>query len=146
VRPLRPWMLIAAYALGALTFGPEPALPNLPGIGWLLPIASPAPFKADKLTVVVLHDSAHVGEVPAWVDGADESAVRGWTEKQGGEFRLLDKNSKPDLLGDKWKAALAAPHGETPWIMAATPRRGISEHLPGKREDALAHLAPLGGS
>ncbi len=122
------------------------------GVGLLLLggggiVGGAAPFPAEKLSVVVLHDSSKVGSVPVWVDGADVSAVRGWVESVGGEFRLLDPDNKDnEHLADKWKAAAAVPHASLPWMAGATPRRGISEALPVKREDALSHLAPLGGS
>ena len=120
-------------------------------IAWLLlsggSVGSSAPFKTNIFRVVILHDSAKVGSVPAWVNGADESAVRGWVEKHGGEFRLLDpSNDDRTKLSDVWKEAIAVKHESLPWIAGATQRRGISEALPDKREDALNHLAPLGGS
>ncbi len=54
MRPLRPWMLLAAWVLGALTFAPLPDVGGftLPSWSWLPSIAS----KADKATYVYEKD------------------------------------------------------------------------------------------
>jgi hypothetical protein len=38
VRPIRPWMLIAFYVLGAVTFSPSLSVPNIPWPGWVWPV------------------------------------------------------------------------------------------------------------
>ncbi len=102
----------------------------------------------DKPAVVVLNDSTAVGSVPNWVNGTDVTAIRGYVESKGGEFRLLDPDKQAaDVasLGEKWKQAIAVKHASLPWIAGAYKGRGFSEALPVKREDAFSHLSKIGG-
>lgn len=111
-------IFLALVALALLSGG------NVGGCTWQIG-GSSAPFKTDgKTTVLVTHDAKAVGQLPAWVQGNESTTVEGWTKAHGGEFRLLDENSKPDLLAEKWKAALGIKRTASPWIVGAGGKSG----------------------
>lgn len=99
-----------------------------------------APFKADKLTVLVTHDAAAVGSLPSWVQGNAVATVEGWTKGHQGDFRLLANDAKPELLEAKWQAAFAVPRTQANWITAAGVSTGFSKPLPATAAETIKLL------
>ena len=135
MKPIRPWMLVAAYVLGAMTFGPAPTLPDigLPNIGWFIPIGSPPPFKTDKLSVLVIEESsAHGSYTPDQlniIQSTDAKSLKAVIEGKGGRFAVLDKDNANALTNAApWvkEAFPVVSQKPPPWIAGATQRRGFS--------------------
>lgn len=137
MRPLTPGIIAAWVFIGLLAFGPPLELPALP---WL-PIGAKPPFPADKLSVLVVEETADRTPTLESTYDAIEAAVKA----AGGNWRKLDKNQPEPTLDEPWvQAAWKVKGPSTPWIAAATPRAGVNQALPANAADAIKLLSPLG--
>ncbi len=151
MRPVKPWMLLAAWVLGALTFAP---LPDVGGITipWVLPIGNSPSFLADKLTVLILENEtvagrqALVGEQDDIMRSLADDGVRQQVLKIGGRFEVLSATNKVEFDNDAIKAAFSvADKTHLPSIVASDPKHGIkAQPLPMTMADAKKLLSPLG--
>jgi hypothetical protein len=112
--------------------------------------ASAPPFKADKLCVLVIEESANrdklsSGQLDA-IAAVGPGSVRGFIETNGGEYQVLDKDDGDKLTySPQWvKEAFALERRGEPWIHAANPRTGFSVPLL-SAGDALSKLESMGG-
>ena len=118
------------------------------GIGLLLlgggsPLSPSAPFKTDKLAVMVVEESTpgDNSNAPVWVNSTKAGGVRDYVEKtRSGKFRLIDQNNPSDLASQEWKDALAVKRDSVPWIVAAGTRTGFSKPLPATAAETLKLL------
>jgi len=134
----RRWMLLCIVGGLLLFFGG----------GGLGPLVQSAPFKTDKLAVLIVHDASETTSLPQWANSTTPDSVNGWTKAHGGDFRIIDQKSPTRLLDQKWQDAMAVPRKSVPWIVAANPTRGISQAIKdgaAGEAEAKAALAPLGG-
>lgn len=120
--------------------------------GCNLPIISePPPFKADKLCVLVVHETLDSNsytpgqrEAMQAVDGP--GSIRGYVSGKGGEYFLLDKDQQPTAAMQPWVAeALKVRGDKLPWIVAASPSTGFTKQLPATAEETIAALKKIGG-
>lgn len=103
----------------------------------------PSPFKAEKLTVAVIHDGGNTTNLPLWANNTDERSVDAFVKGKGGEFRIIEQKSDMTNAADKWKAAMKVERKSVPWIVAADASTGFSQ--PATTEvEALAALAKMG--
>lgn len=116
------------------------------------PITSKAPFKTDKLSVLILEEtenrsSLSIGQL-AVLDASDESSVRAWVVNNSGEFRLLDTSDTPtrdaQWVQEAFKVAKETKEFKTPWIIAANATRGVNQTLPVDTDATKSLLNPLG--
>lgn len=111
---------------------------------------SSPPFKADRLSVLVIEESADRGQLSSGqldaILAVGPGSVRGYIEGHGGEYRVLDKDSEDDLkFSPQWvKDAFTLPRQGEPWMHAATPKTGFSMPL-ANADEVLSKLTPLGG-
>jgi hypothetical protein len=112
--------------------------------------ASAPPFKADKLCVLVIEESANrdklsSGQLDA-IAAVGPGSVRGFIETNGGEYQVLDKDDGDKLTySPQWvKESFALERRGEPWIHAANPRTGFSVPLL-SAGDALSKLESMGG-
>lgn len=136
---LLPLFILAAVAL--LLLGDR--------LGGLVPgIGSPPPFKADKLSVLLVEESSHRGQYTATqldaLQSTDARSLKATVEARGGRFHVLDMDSGSALVNAApWVVeAFAVPRHGTPWIVAATPSSGFSAPLT-TEADALAKVGGL---
>lgn len=116
------------------------------------PVDSNAPFKTDKLSVLILEETEVRVSLPlsqlAVLDASDDSSVRAWVANHQGEFRLLDVSQDPtrdsQWVQDAYKAAKEAKEFKTPWVVAANERSGVNQALPLDTEATKTLLKPLG--
>lgn len=108
-------------------------------IGPVNPPVIAAPFKADKLCILIVRESANDAKLPAWVKATAAGSVRDTVNKVGGEMLLLDKDQSDFSNYDPWlKEAFAVPHPDLPWIVGAGPKSGFSQKLPATAAETLA--------
>lgn len=153
MRPVKPWHLIAAYVLGAMTFGTPPTLPiGWPDVGSWFVIGGAPPAKVSKLTVVAVEDDspaariALVGEQDDILRSLLPAGVRKSVEAAGGEFQVISKTNTATLDSANAAALFAvADKTHVPSIVAATPSRGVApQALPVTVDATKKLLAPLG--
>jgi hypothetical protein len=120
------------------------------GQGCSLPIVSdPPPFKADKLSVLVVEETTARNTYTA---GQREvmlstAGVREYVKAKDGEFFVLDKDTTLDKAAPWVQEAMkAAQPNQLPWIVAATPSAGFTKQLPKEASETLADVQKLGGS
>ena len=100
-----------------------------------------APFKADKLCVLVVEETAARTRALDAIYGAVEAA----TKKAGGDYRILDKDQSNLSLDSQWVQDAFKLKGPPPWIVAADKWRGVNQSLPtSSPADAVKILSPLG--
>ena len=113
---------------------------------------SPAPFKADKLSVLMIEDSSAAGRAKLTSNqenilrGQEDGSVRKFVADHGGELQVLDPANKVDADSPWVALAMAAVNGkQPPWIVAASPRGGFSLPIgPADTSQAFAaKLSPL---
>lgn len=105
-------------------------------------IGGSAPFETNKLSVLIVEETAQRGSLTADQraaltaigDGSMIAAVKA----RGGEYRIIDKD-QTDLSKDvPWVAkAFAVERKSVPWIVAAGPSHGVSEPLPATTDEIL---------
>lgn len=107
------------------------------------PVTPAAPFKTDKLAVLVVEESSD-GDTPVWVRGTSATSVKAAVEKAGGEYRVLDHHDAVDKLAPHWQEAMAAAKGKTlPWMVAADKAAGFSQPVT-TQAAAMQSLKSLG--
>lgn len=117
--------------------------------GCKLPIVGkPAPFKTDRLAVLIVEETADrgklsSGQLDAMLSTASGS-VRDYVAMHGGDFRLLDKDANPSQDAAWVQEAFKVQRPGVPWIVAANPSTGFSVPLT-PADEVLKELAPLGG-
>src|SRR6185503_1032010 len=122
---------------------------RIPGIAWVglilctvlifsdikgCSIGAAPPFKTDKLSVLVVEESAAHGTYTPdqlnVIQATDANSVKIKVESKGGRFHVIDKDVTPDklTLAPPWVApAFEAAKGKPPpWAVGATPSRGFS--------------------
>lgn len=100
------------------------------------------PFKADKLCVLIVEETAARGSYTkgqrAAIMGTAPGSLIATVKARNGEYRILDKDQSNLANDAPWvAAAFAVPHPELPWIVAAGPKSGVSQKLP---DDAVKLL------
>lgn len=97
-------------------------------------IGEKPPFKTDKLSVLIVEESAAHGTYTPdqlnIIQSTDPKSVKVAVESKGGRFHVIDKDIAPDklLLAPPWvPSAFEAAKGKAhPWAVGATPTRGFS--------------------
>ncbi len=118
-----------------------------PGAG-----VSAAPFKADKLSVLMTEDSSARGRAKLTSNqenilrGQDDASIRKFVMDHGGELRVIDPSN--NVAADLPWVALAMTAAKTttpPSIIAASPRGGFSLAIApdAKAEDLTKKLASI---
>jgi len=94
---------------------------------------SPPPFKTDKLSVLVVEESAdrvkYTSDQLNVIQSTDAKSVKSAVESKGGRFYVLDKDDGSALeKADDWvkEAFPVAKDKPTPWAVGATPKKGFS--------------------
>lgn len=115
-------------------------------------VSEPPPFKADKLCVLVVHESDDAnsytpGQREAMIAQSGSGSIRGYVDGKGGEFFLWDKDQQPTKDSPSWvvEALKAAQPNMLPWIVAATPSSGFTKQLPATAEETITALRKVGG-
>ncbi len=100
------------------------------------------PFKTDTLSVLVVEET---DQATTQTESAID-AVRDGVDTAKGRFRRLDKDQKDLSKDEQWVQDAWKVKGETvPWVVGATPRKGVNKALPtASREEAVGTLSPLG--
>lgn len=144
MRPIKPLHVVAFAALLWLAvYGGQIGGCTLPVIG------SPPPFKTTlPLAVLVVEESADRGKLSSGqldaILSTAPGSVRDYVTSHKGEFRLLDKDETPTLDAPWVQEAFAVKRDSVPWIVAASPRTGLSAPM-GAAPEVLKSLEPLGG-
>lgn len=133
-------LALAAYSLGGkgcdwkwpdIPVDPQPPVVVVPA----------APFKTDKLAVLIVEETKNRAALPVWVDSTLPESLRGVVKTRGGDFKLLDADQKDFANQPPWVAeAFKVPHPELPWIVAAGPQTGFSRKLPATADETLKLL------
>lgn len=103
-------------------------------------VVSTAPFKTDFLSVLIVEQTEEVGSLPKsqQVVLQNNTQLRKWTKDNGVDFRQIDADESGEFLDAKWKAALAVPRKEVPWIVIANSKSGYSGPLPQTTDETIA--------
>jgi len=108
------------------------------GIGLLLlgggsPLSPSAPFKTDKLSVLVVEESSERGKYTSdqlnIIQSTDPKSVKVAVESKGGRFFVLDKDNASALeKADDWvkEAFPKVSANPPPWIAGANTKSGFS--------------------
>ena len=111
-------------------------------------IVDSAPFKADKLCVLVIEETTDRNNYTAGQREVITSTagVREYVKGKAGEFWVIDKDTPLDKAAP-WvqEARTAAQPNLLPWIVAATPKAGFTRQLPSEAAETLAAVKKLGG-
>lgn len=142
MRKLTP-AVVAAYILAAwLLFGD----------GVALPFVDPPPFPAERLCVLIVEEtdsreSYTAGQREAMTSLEGPGSIRGYVKSKQGEFLLWDKDQQPSEHSPKWvaEALKVINRGKLPWIVAATPRSGLTRELPADAVETVTALKKVGG-
>jgi hypothetical protein len=105
------------------------------------PFAPSAPFKADKLSVLIVEETAQ--RTPA-IDAA-ANAVKQAVDSAKGNFRRFDKDQTDFANDEPWVAeAWKAKGSSVPWIVGSNGHTGVNQSLPAAPADAVKLLSPMG--
>lgn len=106
-------------------------------------VGGKAPFKTDKLSVLILEETtqrpSYTQDQLFAITGNGPGSVDEAVKLRGGEFYPLDVNNTDLKLMPQWvQDAAKVPHEpDIPWIVTAGPKYGVSEPLPKSRVDIL---------
>lgn len=105
-------------------------------------IGGSAPFQTDKLSVLIVEETAQRGSLTADQRAAILATAPGsliaTVKERGGEYRVIDKDQTNFALDAPWVAkAFAVDRKSVPWIVTAGPSRGVSEPLPATTAEIL---------
>lgn len=99
-------------------------------------IGSAPPFPTDKLSVLVIEETAERGSYTAdqrnVITATGPNSIKGKVEAKGGRFHSIDESIPPDKLSlaPQWvQDAFKVKRDGRPWIAGATPKRGFSMKL-----------------
>lgn len=111
-------------------------------------IGTSAPFKADRLCVLVVEETAERGKLTSGqldvISSQAAGSVQDYVRTHGGDIRIADSSKPPVQSADWVKAAYAVERKSLPWIVAANKSGGFSQPVT-TPEEALRLLKPLGG-
>ena len=120
--------------------------------GGSLPFVDPPPFPAEKLCVLVVEETSDreaytAGQREAMIAVDGPGSIRGYVKSKQGEYLLWDKDQQPTEHSPKWaaEALKAAQPNQLPWIVAATPRSGLTKQLPKEAAETITALKKIGG-
>lgn len=130
-------LLAAAGNLPVPTVDPIPDVPKPPVV-----ISDPAPFKADRLTVLIVEDSGERRNLPASQVGIfTSSKLRKGLVDAGADFRFWSITEDGEHDTAAFREAAKVPRESVPWIVIANGQRGFSGPLP---KDAVGVLDLVG--
>lgn len=100
------------------------------------------PFKADKLSVLIVQQTEDVGKLSKAQREIlqNSTELRRWMKSNDADFRQFDADEDGQFLDAKWKAAMAVPRQSLPWLVVANPKSGFTGPLPPTIEETLALL------
>lgn len=112
-------------------------LPDIPDIG------GSAPVKTDKLSVLIIEETADRGTYTSdqqfAITATDANSVQAAVTKRTGQFFALDKDQTDLSRMPSWvREAFALPRTGLPWIVASGPKSGKSVALPKTNAEILA--------
>ena len=154
MRPVKTWMLLAAWVLGALTFAPLPALPDIGLPSWFPRIVDSLPLNG--MRVLILEETSPKTPLPHEQSVALRSlAVHAYLDSktlmdsQGGlGWRKFDPDSSLVNLPKEWQDIRAKLKPELfPWLAIAdsSGRIAFEGPYPATEADAVAFLKKYGG-
>lgn len=100
------------------------------------------PFKADKLSVLIVQQTEDIGKLSKEQREIlqNSTELRRWIKSNGADFHQFDADEDGQFLDQKWKAAMAVPRQSLPWLVVANPKSGFSGPLPPTLPETLALL------
>lgn len=102
---------------------------------------SKAPFKTDKLSVLIVEKTEERGKLTAGQRAAIQgSVVTEFVNAKKGSFLKLDADQTQFDKVDPWVAEAFKLHGPPPWIVAAGSKTGFSKALPADIAETLKDL------
>lgn len=98
-------------------------------------VFAPPPFKAEKFCVLIVEETTARNQYTAGqrdaIMATGPGSLRDYVAKKNGELRIVDKDQAAMPNEAAWvREAFAAKGDKLPWIVAATPSRGLSQELP----------------
>lgn len=132
---------IAGVLLLLWHYGGDIPIPG-PGPSPDVVVEDKPPFKADKLSVLIVQQTEDVGKLTKEQREIlqNSTELRRWVKSNGADFRQFDADEDGQFLDQKWKAALAVPRQSLPWLVVANPKAGFSGPLPSTLPETLALL------
>jgi hypothetical protein len=111
--------------------GPQPPGPTPPGPVPPEPQPDAAPFPADGLHVLIVYETAKVGDLTA-----EQRAIILGTDVRGAldaaapkRYRIYDQDADLQFVPQVWKDAMAVPRQSLPWLAISNGKTGFSGPL-----------------
>lgn len=141
-KPLLSIPVVVGVDVGPVPPGPNPPTPPNP---------IPVPLPGDGLRVLIVYESADVGELPPeqaailTAVSLHEWAARNCVKVNGTpELRIYDKDTDITRETEVWQRAMKLPRTQVPWLYVSDGKTGHSAPLPPTLDELMGILRRYG--
>ena len=109
-------------------------------------LVSNAPFKTDKLSVLIVEETEDRDDTPRSQNAAISSTIwRDYVNSKGGELRVLPPTHDASKESQWVQDALKVERDSLPWLVVSNGKSGFSGTLPENLDGLMTELKKVGG-